>query len=73
MGISHLANKYFISVNQSAVSDPLLTCDCNTNCYAFIILSKDSNNFNLSIKGKLLIVRDKPIWNKMGKRFPLCI
>ena len=47
------------NVNQSTISDSL-TCGCNINFTDFIILSNDSNNFNLLIKESLLIVRDKP-------------
>ena len=61
MGISHLTNKRLKNVKQSAISDHLLTCDCNINFDDFTILSKDSNNINLLIKESLLISRDKPI------------
>ena len=71
MGISHLTNKRFKNVKQSAISDHLLTCDCNINFDDFTILSKDSNNINLLIKESLLISRDKPILNKTVKSFSL--
>ena len=71
MGISHLTNKRLKNVKQSAISDHLLTCDCNINFDDFTILSKDSNNINLLIKESLLISRDKPILNKTVKSFPL--
>ena len=64
MGISHLPNERVKNVKQSAISDHSLTCDRNTNFDDFIILSKDSSNFNLRIKEKLLIARDNPILNK---------
>ena len=64
MGISHLTNKCLKNVKQSAISDHLLTCDCNINFDDFTILSKDSNNINLLIKESLLISHDKPILNK---------
>ena len=70
-GISHLKNKRLKNVKQSAISDHLLTCDCNINFDDFTILSKDSNNINLLIKESLLISRDKPILNKTVKSFPL--
>ena len=71
MGISHLTNKRLKNVKQSAISDHLLTCDCNINFNDFTILSKDSNNINLLIKESLLISRDKPILKKIVKSFPL--
>ena len=71
MGISHLTNKRLKNVKQSAISDHVLTCDCNINFNNFTILSKDSNNINLLIKESLLISRDKPILNKTVKSFPL--
>ena len=71
MGISHLTNKRLKNVKQSAISDHVLTCDCNINFNNFTILSKDSNNINLLIKESLLISRDKPILNKIVKSFPL--
>ena len=63
MGISHLTNKRLKNVNQWAISDHLLTCDCSINFDDFTILSKDSNNINLHIKERLLISPDKPILN----------
>ena len=60
MGISHLTNRRLKNVNQSAISDHVLTCDCNINFDDFSILSKNSNNINLLIKESLLISRDKP-------------
>ena len=71
MGISHLTNKRLKNVKQSAISDHLLTCNCNINFNDFTILSKDSNNINLLIKERLLISRDKPILNKTVKSYPL--
>ena len=71
MGILHLTNKRLKNVKQSAISDHVLTCDCNINLNDFFILSKDSNNINLLIRENLLISRDKPILNKKVKFFPL--
>ena len=71
MGISHLTNKYFKNVKQSAMSDHLLTCGCNINFDDVSILSKDSNNINLLIKENLLLSRDEPILNKTVKSFSL--
>ena len=71
MGISHLTNKRLKNVEQSAISDHVLTWECNIKFHDFTILSKDSNNINLLIKESLLIARDKPILNKTVKSFPL--
>ena len=71
MGTSHLTNKRLKNINQSAISDHLLTCDCNINFNDFTILSKDSNNFNLLVKESLLIARDKAILNETVKSLPL--
>ena len=71
MGISHLKNKRLKNVKESAVSDHLLTCDCNINFDDFTILSKNSNNINLLIKESFAISRNKPILKKTVKSFPL--
>ena len=61
LGILHLTNKSLENVKQPAISDHVLTCDCNINFNDFMIFPKDFNNFNLLIKESLLIARDKPI------------
>ena len=71
VGVSHLTNKCLKIRKQSAISDHLVTSDCNINFNDFTILSKDSNNINLLVKESLLIPRDKPILNKTVKSFPL--
>ena len=71
MGISHLTNNSLKNVKQSAISDHVLTCDCNISFNDFTILFKDSNNINLFIKESLSIARDKPILSKTVKSFPL--
>ena len=58
MEILHLTNKHLKNVKESAISEFLLTCDCNINFDDFIILSKDSNNINLLIKERLVISRE---------------
>ena len=70
MGISHLTNERLKNVKQSAISDHVLTCDCNINVNDFTILSEDFNT-SLLIKESLLISRGKPILNKTMKSFPL--
>ena len=71
MGISHLTNKRLKNVKQSAISDHLLTCDCNVNFNDFTILSRDSNNVSFLIKESLLIARDEPSLDKTVKSFSL--
>ena len=66
-----MSKKRLKNVKQSAISDHLLTCECNINFNDFTILSKDSNNFNLLIKESILIARDKPTLNKTVKSFSL--
>ena len=64
LGILHLTNKRLENVKQPAISDHLLTCDCNINFNDFTILSKHANNFNLLIEGGLLIAGDDPFLRK---------
>ena len=52
------------NIRQSAISDHLLTCDCNINFNDFTILSKHANNFNLLIEEGLLIAGDNPFLRK---------
>ena len=70
MRVSHLTNKRLKNVKQSAISDHVLTFDCNISINGFTILSKDSNNINLLIKESVSISCDKPILNKTMKSFP---
>ena len=48
MGIPYLTDKHHKNVKQSAISDHLLTCNCNINFDNFIILSEDDGN-NISL------------------------
>ena len=48
----------FKNVKQSAISDHVLTCNCNINFNDFTILSKESININLLTTESLLISRD---------------
>ena len=66
MAISHLTKKRLKNIKQSAISDHVLTCDCNIKLNDFTILSKDSNNVNLLIKKSLSIARDKPILKQLN-------
>ena len=43
MGISHLTDNSLKNLKQSAISDHMLTCDCNISFNDFTILFKDSN------------------------------
>ena len=70
MEILYVANKLLKNIKQSAISDHLLSCDCNMNFNDFTILSKDSNNFYLLIYESLLIAYDKPILYKTVEFFP---
>ena len=58
MEISHLTNKCLKNIKEPAISDHLLTCDCNINYNDFTILSNDCNNINFLIKESLLISYD---------------
>lgn len=71
MRISHFTRKCVKNINQSVISDHLLTCDCKTNFDNFVILSNDFSNFNLLMKESLLVAFDNPILNKTVKLFPL--
>ena len=71
MGISNLTEKRVKNVKQSAVSDHLLQCDCSINFDDFDILASETNNFRLLIKESLLIMRDKPVFNRTTTSFPL--
>ena len=71
MEIFHLTNRHLKKFKQLAILGHLLTCDCNINFNDFTILSTDLNNFNLLIKERLLIARDKPNLNKKDKSFSL--
>ena len=51
-------------MNESAVSDHCLQCDCVISFVDFDVLASDTNNFRLLIKESLLIKQDKPILNR---------
>ena len=71
MGISNLTGKPLKYVEQSAVSDHLLECNCSIDFDHFDILVSDVNRFRLLIKESLLIKRDQPQLNKTIKSFSL--
>ena len=71
MGISNLTGKPLKYVEQSAVSDHLLECNCSIDFDHFDILVSDVNRFRLLIKESLLIKRDQPQLNKTIKSFLL--
>ena len=57
---------------QSVISGHVLTYELKINFNDFIILSKDSNNFNLLIKESLLTAHDKPSLKKnLAQIFPI--
>ena len=68
MVISDLTVKRLKSVEQSAVSNHLLECNCSIYFDHFEILDSDANKFVLLIKERLLTKRDRP---KTIKSFPL--
>ena len=47
MGISNLSGKQLKNVNQSAISDYLLQCNCPINFNDFNILAAESNKSKL--------------------------
>ena len=57
--ISHATSKHVKNIKQPAISDHLLTFDCDTNFDDFAILCKDANNFSFLINKSLLIVHDR--------------
>ena len=71
MGISNLTGKRVKNVKESAISEHLLQCYCTIDFDNFDILASDTNSFRLLIKESLLIKRDKPVWNRTVKSFPL--
>ena len=71
MGITNLTGKRLKNVKQSGISDHLLHCNCAINFDGFSILATDCNKLKLLLRECLLIKRDKPIWNRTIKSFPL--
>ena len=69
--ISHLTGIRLRIVKHSAISDHLLQCNCVLNFNDFDILAADSNKFKLVLRESLLVKRDKPIFNRTIKLFPL--
>ena len=59
------------NLNQSAISDHLLECNCAINFDDFSILATDCNKFKLILRESLLIKLDKTILNRMAKSFSL--
>ena len=55
MGISNLTEKRVKNMNESAVSDHHLQCDCVISFDDLDVLASDTNNFRLLIKESLLI------------------
>ena len=59
-GISNLAAKPLKSVQQSAISDHLLECNCSIDFDHLVIPAFDAKKFRLLINESLLIKRDQP-------------
>ena len=71
MGSSNVTGKHLKKVKQSAISEPLLQCNCMINFDNFDILGAESNKFKLLLRENILIKRDKPVLNRSIKSFPL--
>ena len=73
MGVSHLTNKKrSLQPNQhTAVLEHSLMCNHPSSYEDFTIISKESNDFKLTLKESLLINRDKPCLNKTNQSMPL--
>ena len=63
MGISNLIGTRLKNVEQPAISDHLLQCNCTINFDDFDVLAAESNKFKLLLRESLLIKLDKPILN----------
>ena len=71
MGSSNVTGKHLKKVKQSAISEPLLQCNCMINFDNFDILAAESNKFKLLLRENILIKRDKLVLNRLIKSFPL--
>ena len=71
LGVSHLTNKLLSNKQNTAISEHLSSCDFSPTFDSFDILTKESNDFKLTMKESLLIERDKPFLNKTVKSAPL--
>ena len=71
IGISNLTGKRLKNVEQSAISDHLLQCNCAINFENFSTLATNCNKFKLLLRESLLVKRDRPILNSTVKFFPM--
>ena len=71
MRISKLTEKRIKNLNESAVSDHRLRCNCVINFDDLDVLASETNNFRLLIKESLLVKVFKPVLNRNINSFPL--
>ena len=70
VSVSNITEKWLKNIEDSAVSDHLLQCNCTIDFDYFDILPADVSKFNLLLKANLLIKRDNPALNRTTKSFP---
>ena len=73
LGISHLTGKRkTLQPNQhTAVLEHCLFCHNSPSFDDFVIISRESNDFKLTLKESILINRDKPLLNRTVQSMPL--
>ena len=74
LGISHLTGKSKANLQPqqyTAIISHSLFCDHAPSFEDFSILSRETNDFKLTLKESLLINRDKPCLNKTVQSMPL--
>ena len=69
MGISNLTVKRLKNIEDSAVSDHLLHCNCTIDFGHFDILATDVSKFNLL--NPVLKSSDNLVFNRTAKSFPI--
>ena len=70
ISVSNITEKWLKNIEDSAVSDHLLQCNCTIDFDYFDILLAGVSKFNLLLKANLLIKRDNPALNRTTKSFP---
>ena len=71
MEIFNLTGKLLKSVQQSAISEHLLQCNCTINFDNSGLLCAESNKFKLLLRERFLIKRYNPILTRTIKSYPL--
>ena len=69
--MSHLTGKRVLKYTNSAIGDHMLQYQHNIELEDFSIIAKEKLNYILEIKESLIILRDKPMLNKMIQSTPL--